>query len=75
METAFYATRSVAADSLFASMWVLVEGTPRRIEKIRWGAITEIWLDRGPKLSFRPTDSVTVVQCKPGATPVPFRFS
>jgi hypothetical protein len=74
METAFYSTRSVVADSLFASMWLLVEGTPRRIEKVSWGPVTEIWLDKGPKMCLAPTDRVSVVQCAPGSRPVPFRF-
>ena len=75
METSFYKTRSIPADSLFASMWLLVEGQPMRIDKVRWGTVTEIWLERGLKMTLKPTDCVNVIQCQPGRIPVPFTFS
>jgi hypothetical protein len=75
MGIALYATRTVAADRLFASMWLLVEGQPQRIEKVKWYPVTEIWFDRGPKMTVQPTDYVTVINCRPGQKPVPLHFS
>lgn len=75
MEDPMYATRVMAADYLFASMWLLVDGVPQQIVKVKWHPQTEIWFECGAKLCIEPTDSVLVIDEAPGRRPVPLRLA